>query len=72
MCDQFRPDHVFQRFEVFEFPTSFVGLSTTMNLDLGADLTTSAYLKTMHDGKLLVFFLFILRIVNELTRCHKK
>lgn len=53
-CDRYNPDNVFKRFKMIEFPTSFVGLSTTKALDVEVNLTISAYLKTMCDNHLLV------------------
>lgn len=54
VCELYNPDNVFRRFKVVEFPISFVGLSTTRELDVETDLNTSAYLKTMCDGRLMV------------------
>ena len=53
-CNNYDPDNVFKRFQVVEFPTSYVGLSTTQVLDVDIDLSKSAYLKTMCEGKLMV------------------
>ncbi|XP_026726969.1 uncharacterized protein LOC113493273 [Trichoplusia ni] len=54
-CNKYNPDKVFHRFKVVEFPASFVQLSTSQVLDVQVDLTCSAYLKTMCDGKLMKF-----------------
>ncbi|KAJ8729394.1 hypothetical protein PYW08_000975 [Mythimna loreyi] len=54
-CNNYNPDNVFKRFKVVEFPTSFVGLSTTQILDVDVDLSRSAYLKTMCEGRLMNF-----------------
>ncbi|CAG9784373.1 unnamed protein product [Diatraea saccharalis] len=54
-CERYNPDNVFKRFKTIEFPTSFVGLSTTKVLDVEVDLNVSAYLKTMFDNKLMKF-----------------
>ncbi|XP_026757067.2 uncharacterized protein LOC113516796 [Galleria mellonella] len=54
-CDRYKPDNVFNRFKMVEFPISFVGLSSTKYLDVEVDLSTSAYLKTTYDGNLLKF-----------------
>lgn len=53
-CNNYNPDNVFKRFKVVEFPTSFVGLSTTQILNVDVDLSRSAYLKTMCEGRLMV------------------
>lgn len=53
-CDGYNPDNVFKRFKVLEFPTSFVGLSTSQELDVELDLESSAFLKTMYEGHLWV------------------
>lgn len=53
-CVRYNPDNVFKRFKMIEFPTSFVGLSTTKALDVEVDLNHSAYLKTMCDNHLRV------------------
>ncbi|XP_072937336.1 uncharacterized protein [Epargyreus clarus] len=54
-CNNFSPDNIFNRFKVVEFPVSFVGLSTTQELNVEVNLNRSAYLKTMCEGKLLKF-----------------
>ncbi|XP_047544580.1 uncharacterized protein LOC125076895 [Vanessa atalanta] len=54
-CNSYNPDDVFKRFKVVEFPISFVGLSTTLELDVEFDLDTSAYLKTLCEGRLMKF-----------------
>ncbi|XP_063617555.1 uncharacterized protein LOC134790627 [Cydia splendana] len=54
-CDDFHPDNVYNRFEVVEVPTSFVELSTSIDLDVGIDLNTSAYFKTTCNGLLMKF-----------------
>lgn len=53
-CEEYNPDNVFKTFKVVEFPISYVNLSTTQNLNIEADLNTSAYLKTTHDGQIWV------------------
>nr|XP_034828771.1 cilia- and flagella-associated protein 47-like isoform X2 [Maniola hyperantus] len=54
-CGSFNPDNVFKQFKVVEFPISFVGLSTTLELDVEVDLNISAYLKTICGGCLMKF-----------------
>ncbi|XP_063529249.1 uncharacterized protein LOC134740637 [Cydia strobilella] len=54
-CHHFHPDNVFNRFEMIEVPTSFVELSTSIDLDVGIDLNTSAYFKTTCNGLLMKF-----------------
>nr|XP_053605097.1 uncharacterized protein LOC128672171 isoform X2 [Plodia interpunctella] len=54
-CELYKPDNVFKRFKVVEFPISFVGLSTTQYLDVEVNLNNSAYLKTTCNGQLLKF-----------------
>lgn len=56
-CVSYNPDNVFTRFKVLEFPISFVGLSTTLELDVEVDLNTSAYLKTLCEGRLMVKYI---------------
>ncbi|XP_059060425.1 uncharacterized protein LOC131853529 [Achroia grisella] len=65
-CDCYKPDNVFNRFKLIEFPISFVGLSSTQYLDVEVDLNTSAYLKTMHAGKLLKF-----NEAREISESHR-
>ncbi|XP_049867224.1 cilia and flagella-associated protein 47-like isoform X2 [Pectinophora gossypiella] len=54
-CEAYDPNNVFKRFKLFEFPISFVGLSTTLPLDLEIDVTTSGYFKTINMGSLMKF-----------------
>ncbi|XP_045766364.1 uncharacterized protein LOC123868056 isoform X2 [Maniola jurtina] len=54
-CNSFNLDNVFKRFKVMEFPISYVGLSTTLELDVEVDLNVSAYLKTICGGCLMKF-----------------
>lgn len=54
LCESYNPDNIFRRFRVIEFPASFVGLSSTQDLNVEIDLHTRAYLKTMCKGSLLV------------------
>lgn len=53
-CEFYNPDNIFRRFKVVEFPISFAELSTTRELDVEADLYSSAYLKTTCEGHLMV------------------
>lgn len=53
-CDCFNLDKVFQRFKIVEFPISFVGLSTTEDLDVQVDLNKTTYFKTLYEGVLMV------------------
>lgn len=59
-CNLFNPDNIFRRFKVVEFPITFVGLSTTLELDVDADLNISAYLKTNCNGNLVVGVFYLL------------
>lgn len=61
-CNLFNPDNIFRRFKVVEFPITFVGLSTALELDVDADLNVSAYLKTNCDGHLMVGVFFYIYI----------
>ncbi|XP_023936629.2 uncharacterized protein LOC112044874 [Bicyclus anynana] len=54
-CYNYNLDNVFKRFQVVEFPISFVGLSTKRELDVEIDLIHSAYLKTFCEGTLMKF-----------------
>lgn len=56
-CALFNPDKVFRRFKLVDFPTSYVELSTKQILDVEINLNTSAYLKTLCEGDLLVSLL---------------
>lgn len=57
-CSSYNPDNVFKRFEVVEFPISFVGLSTTRELNVEIDLNNAAYIKTVCEGRLMVFIFY--------------
>ncbi|XP_013188791.2 uncharacterized protein LOC106133563 [Amyelois transitella] len=65
-CELYQPDNVFKRFKVVEFPISFVGLFTTQLLDVEVNLQTSAFLKTMCNGKLMKF-----EDARELSASHR-
>lgn len=53
-CNFYNLDNVFKRFKVVEFPVSFIGLSTTRELDVDIDLNNTAYIKTICEGRLMV------------------
>ncbi|XP_075991628.1 cilia- and flagella-associated protein 47-like [Anticarsia gemmatalis] len=55
VCLRYNPDNVFYRFKLVEFPISYVGLATTQFLDVDINISKSAYLKTMCEGRLLKF-----------------